>query len=157
TFQVHKGLLTHHSPYFCASLKDFWAEGATNTVRLPTDNPKVFSAFFHWLYSHSGALYSGLTPEGKIPLEPAEICGIYVFGDTKVIPELCNAAIDLLFQKTFQNMAFLNALTVAYIYDNTMEKAMIRKLIVDYATRSIDLRQLRGEKQWPHDFFVRRH
>jgi hypothetical protein len=72
-------------------------EGQTRTIKLTKDDPEVFRVFFHWM--SSGKLYSRLLPDKNIPLTSTTICSIYLFGDIRGIPELCNAAVDLLFQK----------------------------------------------------------
>jgi hypothetical protein len=61
----------------------------------------VFQLVFNWLLTEK--VYSQLTPEDRIPVKYSEICQLYVFGDARGIPELCNATVDLRFPKSAQD------------------------------------------------------
>ncbi|KAI4925742.1 uncharacterized protein J4E92_006478 [Alternaria infectoria] len=127
-FHVYEGLLSHYSSYFKAAMKDCW--GGLKTVELKDDNPEVFNAFFRWI--HTGKLYFALDASGKIPLSTELICEIYVFGDARGAPELCNAAIDLLIQQMHHEWSFPNH-DLAYVYENTLQRSALRKVLLDFA------------------------
>jgi hypothetical protein len=129
-FHVFKGLLTHFSTYFKTALKDTWIEGATNKVKLADDNPEVFSAVYTWLFS--GKLYFDLAADGSIPMTEQLICEIYVFGDARGSPDLCNAAIDLLFQKSVQLWRFFHD-SLHYVWQNSLKNAPMRRYLIDSA------------------------
>ncbi|KAI4617886.1 hypothetical protein J4E83_006218 [Alternaria metachromatica] len=127
-FHVYEGLLSHYSSYFKAALKGAWKEGALKTVELKDDNPEVFKAFFHWI--NTGKLYFAPNASGEIPLSEKLICEIYVFGDARGCPDLCNAAIDLLLQKMHE--AWRTALAeLPFVYENTLRGSALRKCLVD--------------------------
>jgi hypothetical protein len=46
-FIVHEELLTYHSPYFRAALKDGFAEAAEGAVRLQEADSVLFEVFVH--------------------------------------------------------------------------------------------------------------
>jgi hypothetical protein len=127
-WSIYEGLLTHYTSYFRTALQNKWKEGETGVVDLPHDNPDVFQAVFEWLYT--GKLYPELTEEGRIPLDFETICGIYVFGDIRGIPGLCNASINLLFQTIVQAWDRPDEV-LNYVYDNTCAGSNLRKFLVD--------------------------
>lgn len=129
TFAVYEGLLKHYSTYFANALKAEWRPQDGKPIVLPDTNPEIFRAFFHWL--STGRPYAKLTDEGKIPLTTNRICDIYIFGDMRGIPELCNAAVNLLFQKNMQDWIY-DIYILPIIYDNTAENAAIRRFMVDW-------------------------
>jgi hypothetical protein len=133
TFHVFKGLLTHYSTYFKTALQDRWTEGETSIVKLPDDDSDVFSAVFHWLFTQK--LYFELAPDGSIPLSDRLICGVYVFGDARGMPDLCNAAIDLLFQKCVQIYMYPKS-CLNYVWEHTMEGSVLRKFLTDFAAEN---------------------
>ncbi|KAI4661782.1 uncharacterized protein J4E78_004572 [Alternaria triticimaculans] len=127
-FHVYSGLLAHYSSYFKAALKSCWR--TPETVNLEDDNPEVFLAFFSWIYT--GKLYSALDASGKVPLSMKLIFEIYVFGDARGAPELCNTAIDLLIQNMQQKWMFPNH-ELDYVYENTLQESALRRALLDFA------------------------
>ncbi|KAF2276942.1 uncharacterized protein EI97DRAFT_457689 [Westerdykella ornata] len=147
SFQVYEGLLTYWSSYFRAALSPAWKEANSNIIELPEDSAKVFEAFFHWLFTER------LEREGT-SLSSRLICKLYVFSDARGIPELGNAAIDLLFQKTASDWIF-PAEDIGYIYRNTRSASGLRKFIQDDSV-CIDWAESmeEGEKYPPAEFFA---
>jgi len=135
-------------------MKDCW--GGSRTVELKDDDPEVFQAFFGWLYT--GKLYSALDASGKVPLTTKLICEVYVFGDARGAPELCNAAVDLLIQK-MQHEWIYPTYQLVFVYENTPPGSPLRKLLVDDAVQNssfselVDLTQRsKGLELYPKDF-----
>jgi hypothetical protein len=152
TFKVYEALLTHYSSYFRTSLNGRWREARLKTIDLSEDKPEVFQAFFNWLMI--GKLYARLTPEGNIPYNSRLICQIYVFGDARGIPELCNAAVDLLFQKNCQSWQIPTPV-LQYIYANTPDNCTLRKLLVDDASETYCWTDIHADRdQFPKDFLI---
>ncbi|KAJ4366434.1 hypothetical protein N0V83_008070 [Neocucurbitaria cava] len=142
TFHVYEGLLKHYSSYFRGALSGNWSEGRVGPVELPEDDPETFAVFFHFLYT--GKLYSDLKENGTVPMSPHKILEVYIFGDARGIPELCNATIDLLFQTLLQLWAF-PANKLSLIYDNTPSNSMLRKFLVLDAVCSFGFDVLESE------------
>ncbi|CAO2658107.1 Nn.00g073670.m01.CDS01 [Neocucurbitaria sp. VM-36] len=152
TFHVYEGLLKHYSGYFRAALGDHWVEGQLRTIQLYDDNNEVFRTFFHWI--STGKLYSKLTSEGKIPHQFHQICQLYVFGDAREIPELCNAAVDLMFQKLCQDLVFPYT-ELNYIYSNTCDGSALRKLLVTVGVENFSWEGLRQHsRSYPKEFLL---
>jgi hypothetical protein len=51
TFTIHEGILTLSSKFFAAALRHDWRERTTNTIHLPTVNPRHFVIYMKWLYT----------------------------------------------------------------------------------------------------------
>ncbi|KAH7080081.1 hypothetical protein BKA63DRAFT_600485 [Paraphoma chrysanthemicola] len=150
-FQVFKGLLAHYSTYFRAALQDCWREGEENTVQLSDDNPEVFSAVFHWLFTQK--FYYDLSADGSIPLADQLICEIYVFGDSRGMPGLCNDAMDLLFQKCMQVYLFPRS-CIYYVWEHTLEDAALRKFLIDFAVENYAWPTTKLKNEYPAEFLL---
>jgi hypothetical protein len=152
SFSIYEGLLKHYSTYFKAALKKEWIGAAEKVIELPLEIPETFRAFYHFVYTQK--LFSRLTAEGKIPLSSDKICRIYVFGDSRGIPELCNAAVDLLFQRDCQTWQY-SAHTLTYIYGETSEHSLLRKYMVDYAVQKYSLPDIKIKpSKYPKEFLI---
>ena len=49
-YPIYRDLLTGHSPYFAACLKDEWTEGQENCIKLEEQSPKAFDVIVNWLF-----------------------------------------------------------------------------------------------------------
>jgi hypothetical protein len=150
-FYIHAGLLTHCSSYFRNALKPEWAEGRARKIVLSEDIPVIFRIFFHWAYSDK--LYPPLA-NGRIPISYNNICALYVFAGTRGIPELCNAAVNVLFQKFACAWGFpTNCLT--FVYDNTLVSSKLHDLLIDLAVCCFSFCNLGDEEElFPKEFLV---
>lgn len=126
TFLIYKGLLENYSHYFKDALK-VKSEDDNKTLTLPEDDPVVFKAFFHWLFT--GSLFPMLEEDGTIPLSARRITDIFIFGEKIGAPDLCNSAIDLLYQKMDQWKTLTWPLL--YAYEHTPPHSILRKWIRD--------------------------
>ena len=133
-FHVHKGLICNASAYFKAAFEGEFKEASEQLLDLPEERPQMFKRFLLWLYS------------GSIIESPKETCdkihwkdlfGLYIFGDARSIPALQNAVIDALIDKCEQTDAIPTHYFV-YIYDNTVDKSPLRRLVVDWIIYGID-------------------
>lgn len=151
-YQIHEGLLRHYTSYFRTALKPVWADGKRDTITLPDDNPTLFKIFFHWLYS--GKLYSNLASDGSVPISESDLCVLFVFGDCRGIPGLCNAAVDLLFQCFAGEWRYANG-CLNYIYDNTSTESALLAIFVDLAVGTFSFPQFRAcENIYPKEFLI---
>jgi hypothetical protein len=148
---IHAGLLTHYSSYFRNALKPEWVEGRTKNIVVSEDSPSMFQIFFLWLYS--GKLYSTLA-NGRVPISTRMICTLYIFGDANGIPELCDAAVDLVFQKFANEWAF-PAQCLSYIYDHTLASSKLREIFIHLAVYCFSFCNLRSEEEcFPKEFLI---
>jgi hypothetical protein len=150
-FYVHVGLLLHYSSYFRKALNPVWVEGHTKSITLSEDSPAIFHMFFHWIYT--GEIYSTLT-NGRIPISFKDILALYVFADARGIPELCNAAVDVFFQK-FANEWVFPSPSLAYVYENTLAGSNLRAIVVHLAVCCFNFCNLKQtEQNFPKEFLV---
>ncbi|KAJ5357609.1 hypothetical protein N7541_004767 [Penicillium brevicompactum] len=49
-FSVHEKLICDSSPFFRAALGGPWEEASEHIVKLPEEEPKIFSIYLHWVY-----------------------------------------------------------------------------------------------------------
>lgn len=149
-FQVYRGLLCFHSSYFDRLLNGQFREGGSNYIRLNDTTVEIFQAFFFWL--NTGKLCA---PAGdKIPLSTQTIAQIYVFGDSKLIPRLKNAALELFVAKAHEEWMFPRN-ELDYIYGNTTENCGLRRFMVEFAVNMSRWEDLDGYRHlYPKDFLV---
>jgi hypothetical protein len=87
-----------------------------------------------------------LNTSAAIPLSVRLICEIYVFGDARGVPGLCNAAIDLLLQN-FHREWKVPLAEVRYVYDNTLHGSALRKIFVDICVETFRFEKLSDPDQ----------
>lgn len=136
TFHVYEGPLKQYSSYFRTALNGCWLESNERVVKLPQDEPEVFQVFFNYIMS--GKLYARLTTDKQIPLHEALTLKVFIFGDTRGVPEVCNAAVDLLFQILIQKGIFPGD-SLRYVYDNTPGHSLLRRFLVEVLLSVADL------------------
>ncbi|KAH4779353.1 hypothetical protein HBH63_128640 [Parastagonospora nodorum] len=151
-FHIHGGLLQHYSSYFRRAMKPEWTRDATDRIELKQEDPALFQIVFHWFYS--GKLYSTPAANGQVPVSEPDLCKIFVVGDCRGIPELCNAAINLLFQRFANEWAYA-CRCLNYIYTNTIAGSCLRSLFVDLAVSSFSFDKLKeNESSYPKEFLI---
>lgn len=65
-----------------------------------------------------------------------ELGRIWVFGDSRVIPGLKNAAMDAFIKRLFKTWQYPEVSVINFTYQNTVESAALRKFLVDFVVRS---------------------
>ncbi|KAF2112095.1 hypothetical protein BDV96DRAFT_456384, partial [Lophiotrema nucula] len=157
SFNLYKDVLTFHSTYFRNALKHEWVEGQSKIITLTEDDPDVFQIFSYWLFSkrlyHPDPAIQA-SDLNDIPLTFRRICEIYVLGDMRGIPELCNATLDLFFAKMMAQWVFpcdqLN-----HVYDNTPDKSPLRQLCLDDYVKWGSVESINADtSSYPKDFLV---
>lgn len=141
TFRVAEGPLTYYSTYFQGALRPgHFKEGEERKIHLTHDDPDVFQLFFYWLFTHQ--LWDKSLGPGSVPLDWDLLCRIYVFGDARGIPALRNTAIDALMDKIGVEWEVLLSTQSHYIYKNTLEGSLLRKLAVDQVVKTRNVKVL---------------
>ena len=134
-FGLHKGLLCNSSQYFRAAFEGSFKEAEEQVLLLPEDDVEVFQLFQFWLY-YRKLLDTGETIED---LSPVLLVDLYIFAETRCIPQLQDLTTDaLIHQIDVTNM--IPTETIPQIYENTTETSPLRRLIVDISARTGDLR-----------------
>lgn len=130
-FIVHRDLLRHHSPYFDGALGGSFKESEGNLIRLPENKPDVFELFVGWLYAQRLDQQIDATEL----MTCRNLARHYVFADMRGVLRLKDAVITVLIQGLkIHPLPNRHSILqeIPYIYANTAEKSLLRKLLVDY-------------------------
>ena len=93
---------------------------------MPEEDPEAFEYFQFWTYT--GRIITESETEKDIT--ESILIQLYVFAETRCIPRLQNAAIDLLIDKmATSNTIHVNCLH--FVYANTAEGSLLRRLFVE--------------------------
>lgn len=99
-FQVHKGLICHHSAFFRAALMGNCKE-SEGVVVLENEEVATVETFVLWLYT--SRLFNNIDTArnryneiGDTTRISKQIIDAYMFGDYRGVPMFKNAAVDLL-------------------------------------------------------------
>lgn len=138
-FKIHKQLLFNSTPYFKAAFDGNFIEAKEQTLELPEENVVMFKRFQLWLYTNY------ILEKGE---EPTEIdwntqAELYIFGEMCGIPDLQNAAIDILINKQCKQNAIPTS-TFCLVYEKTPEGSSLRRLCVDWMACRAKLRSNHG-------------
>lgn len=127
TFDVHRGLICHHSTYFHSALKSEFVQG-TKCI-LPAADKDPFRVFMRWMYTlrlHEPETTFTMQNGGAQPMIMA-----YVFASMRGIPGLKNAIIDLLLRNQIK-LKFIPTSCLQYVWTNTTPDDALRKLFLDW-------------------------
>ncbi|GAB7356498.1 hypothetical protein MBLNU459_g7251t2 [Dothideomycetes sp. NU459] len=156
-FDVHLGLIRHYMPGLDAlqgkdTLKALKAKASK---AFEDENPKVFQAFFNWLYTRRLVNSDNV----KFRMDDCQLCSrIWVFVKSYGIPELQNTAMDLLISHLADKHRHFSGNEILWIYERTARNSPLRQLAVDsFATHQdlgIRLEGLRGADEIPTNFLL---
>ncbi|ORY14186.1 hypothetical protein BCR34DRAFT_612954, partial [Clohesyomyces aquaticus] len=127
------------------------SSSTATAIYLPSDDPEVFRDFHHWLYLHE--LYPSLEPCNAIPLTSEDIMRDFVFGEVHGIPDLYNAAINLLFQKLTQTRAVPLRKELEFACNYTKQGSPLRRFLADDAGSAWPWEIIASDgKEYPEQF-----
>lgn len=136
TFDVHKGLLCHHSDYFLDRLNEDLPRDSASQCTLEDENPTIFAHFFIWMYT------SKLLDDENVGCAPEDISwevlvDIYLFAHRRLARRFRNACIDALILKMDNTHELAPPLLITKAWNN-IPAAMdpIRRLFVAYFGRN---------------------
>lgn len=124
-FQIHKGLVSHHSGFFDAVLNGSFSDTNRDSYYLPNVSVRVFEAASLWLYTRR-------IFDVSVPLDKMSACLlvlVYAFGDEHLMPGLCNTAIDT-WRDILASDSTLEAGLCSWVYEKTQEGSNLRKWFV---------------------------
>ncbi|KAL9095496.1 MAG: hypothetical protein Q9165_002367 [Trypethelium subeluteriae] len=139
-FTVHEDLLRGHSPVFVAALSKGWKEVETREILFCDDNPDVFELYVCWMYAgrlwstgeeHDEKSFGTVVREEIFLLTKAYCLGEKLLDDLfkdcvlTALLECTNSRDKKGITRRFCNKA------VNYAWENTMQNAPIRRLMLD--------------------------
>lgn len=140
-FRVHMALLTARSDFFKKALNGKWMEAEEKIVRLPEDDPTVFAAYVHHLYTGELAVQADKQQSVGILVDEQyrNSCSLYVFAEKILDVETKNAVIHAMLEMARTKQ--INGQTygpssddVNTIYKGTVVGSPARRLMVDLYT-----------------------
>ncbi|PLB48318.1 hypothetical protein P170DRAFT_448051 [Aspergillus steynii IBT 23096] len=134
-YSVHEQLIRASSVFFDKVMAGEWTESRQRTVQLPDDDPEIFALYVHWLYCGTLPVFC----DEPDPAKNDEYMGLikaYVLGDKLLDAEFHNAVIDAIVEESRseaqdKHLWFPGEKVIEYAYENTTERAPIRRLLVD--------------------------
>lgn len=114
------------SDFFRAAFSGRFKESKEHRISLPDDEPTDFEVYVHFVYT--GSLSGGKDNDHEIPWD--HLCKLWILGDKYLAPALCNNVTNTMLAKyDFDNT--IPADSLDFVFENTMSKAPLRKLILD--------------------------
>lgn len=130
---VHKASICAKSPFFAAACSKKWEEGQEGIVRLPTQRPKAFAMFLHWVYT--GSIDMAMT-DMNIETEPSylTLAHLWVLGHYLQVLEFCNKLVDTMFARRRQlPRRHPNATTLKFACESIPSEGGARRFLFDLA------------------------
>ena len=151
-FNMHKGVLCNVAPFFRAAFDGQFVEGTEQVLRLPDDDPTLFRHFQLWVYTKQ------ILEDGKAldTVSYKLLINLHIFGDKYGMPNLQDAAIDVLIDKAIATKKYPTSL-FDHVYQNTASDSRLRELCVDWTLFRLDhVVIFEGSKRdrFPKDFLV---
>ncbi|RYN29461.1 hypothetical protein AA0115_g5274 [Alternaria tenuissima] len=131
-YNLHTGLLIHHSGYFRGALSGAFRETDDGVVPLPDVDTDVFDVFVDWAYQ--GTLREDLEYiRHSYKSGLATACRAYVLADRLLAPGLKSALIDACFDKDIHNLDrwYPSCRRVIHAYEHLAENDPLLRLYVD--------------------------
>jgi len=144
---AHVSYLTKNSEFFQAAMKREWAEGQTNIIKLPKDDPKTMTDYLTFTYSRD--LPTSKRVEGCPNLTEDDwnsVAKLYVFGERVLDTCIRNTIVSEIVRVATMpdakgNTSFIGSVASNILFDGTPKRAPIRRLIVDEHISN-------GKKDW---------
>ncbi|XHF97178.1 hypothetical protein AWENTII_000779 [Aspergillus wentii] len=161
-FSVHENLVRTSSRFFDKAMAGKWRESLQRTVKLPDEEPNIFTLYLHWLYYGALPVYCdkpGLAGNS----EYLELAKAYVLGDKLLDSKFQDTVIDAIIEKSLSKAKdgaswYPVGEVIEYVYCNTHESAPIRELLVDmyvYYGYSDWLRDYNEPENVPQPFLLK--
>ncbi|KAH4416815.1 hypothetical protein HBH92_058900 [Parastagonospora nodorum] len=151
-YQIHQGLLAHHSTIF-ASMFLGTARTRSKTLALLDVDPEVFETVKYWLYT-TKFWAPGTNTTGKIPFDDSKILQLYFFANDNGMQELQNVVMKLFYQKNVQDWAIAIPQT-RVMYVGTRPESPLRRFLVDMVAETWGFKTIKEDQsKLPKDFLV---
>jgi hypothetical protein len=128
--KCHRILLAYYSSFFERMLFGHFAESQQDHIDLPDHCPSHIQAFATWTYT--GVIDWELLQSTSTEADPLIHEKLWVLGDKIESPKFLNCVTQLLFSKYKEARVPIEA--IDYIYENTLSKSLLRKLLIRSVT-----------------------
>lgn len=128
-FNVHRALLTHHSPFFSAALDGGFAESHSQTVHLPDVEPKYFEHVILWLYTGCLEDKRFFFKDGKPTY--FTLLDLYALADRLDVEGMRNALCDRIAALAEETNSVPTPSDTYILYEGVRESAPVRTLVLD--------------------------
>ena len=126
-FRFHKKIICNVAPYFEAAFKGGFVEARDHALLLRDESTVMFKHFELWVYTGNFLAKD----ESEADISWHSLLDLYIFGEKCGVPDLQNAAIDVLIDKQSSEKTIPTEY-LPRIYDNTPENSSLRRLVVDW-------------------------
>ena len=131
--KIYKAWICYYSEYFTRAFNGAFTEGKTGVSVLEDESVETFTRFFNWLHSRQFCD----SPQTKPNDFDKQLLDLYILGDKRVIPAVCNAAIDALLADSIETWSFpFYSEFITKLYNNTPEGSKMRKLVIDMIAKT---------------------
>ncbi|KAF2814836.1 uncharacterized protein BDZ99DRAFT_515607 [Mytilinidion resinicola] len=131
SFYIHEGIVRASSKFFDNALKPGWVESKERCVRLPEDDPDVFSIYQEWPYSLQIRVGAKEIAELYVVL-----CKAYCLGEKLMDCNFKDAIINEIIRNTKVvidgEIYFPGDWAIKLSYEGTTHISHLRKLLVDF-------------------------
>ncbi|KAL2044447.1 hypothetical protein N7G274_003152 [Stereocaulon virgatum] len=126
-FQIHKGLLCKAAPYFKVAFEGQFKEAEEQVLECNDEDVTMFKHFQYWLYTNN------IIDESETVKEMTwqSIVSLYIFAEVRDIPDLQNAAMDIMINKVSLEHR-IPAREFHQIYEQTDENSPLRRIAIDW-------------------------
>jgi hypothetical protein len=152
-FNVHRALLTHHSPFFAAALDGAFAKSHNHTVHLPDVEPKHFEHVVLWLYT-------GCLEDKRFFFKDNKptfftLLDLYALADRLDVEGMRNALCDRIAVLAEETNSVPTPADTYILYETVRESSPVRVLVLDlFCFKKTDNLIATHPDQW-HPTFLR--
>lgn len=130
-FIVHERLVNPRSEFTRLALRGVWKEALGRTIKLPEDDPEVFSVYQQWLYDGLVHTSSGTIFPTKTDDEYEALVKAYILGEKLMDPDFKDAITDAIVDKFRCLRRFDTGLTTL-VFNETPSGSPLRRLLDGY-------------------------
>ncbi|KAI9705233.1 MAG: hypothetical protein M1820_005231 [Bogoriella megaspora] len=135
-FHIYENLARHFSGFFRKALEKEWKEARTRIIELPEDDPYTFALFAGWMLKGDNRIWSTSI---YFKINTGEMMALYILADKLDVPNLKDAAINLLCEEDLVYNWWGNRRVILELYRNTVTGSSLRRLAVYLVHEKLDV------------------
>ena len=129
-YSIHERLISPRSEFVRLALRGEWKEAQERTIKLPEDDPAIFSVYQQWLYGGLIRTCCGNSFSRCADDEYETLVKAYILGEKFMDNDFKDAAIDAIVDKLSSIRRFDTRLTTL-VFNNTPSESPLRRLWMD--------------------------